>query len=469
MKKIKKLKTLILLIIIFIIGVFFLSNIIISSEKFSNIKSLFNSEQKQIIKKYFFPYKYISELEKEKSNLVLNPNFKKEYSTNLSILEIIYNKEGQDIEIKKEDDLKLSNNQILKKYKLLDGFYSGINNINPGSGYIDIAYEKLFVLSARGVIAYSDKNKLSDGAFFYQIKNNINDFIGINEFSKNKWFSIKDLLISDDRVFVSFTEEIEENCWNTSVIFAKFDYEFLDFKKLFSSKDCVHSINNIDKEFNAYQSGGKIIKFDDQNVILSIGDYRSRHLAQNKKSINGKLIKINFNNFDYKIISMGHRNPQGLFLDRENNFIIETEHGPAGGDEINLIEIDKINYETILNYGWAISSAGEHYGGKIIENEKKYQKYPLYKSHNEYGFIEPIKSFVPSIAISEIIKINSNNYVVGSLKSKSIYFFELDNNRKINNLNKVEVFERVRDLAFDNSKLYLFLEDSASIAVIELN
>ena len=41
------------------------------------------------------------------------------------------------------------------------------------------------------------------------------------------------------------------------------------------------------------------------------------------------------------IFSMGHRNPQGLYFDEENNFIIETEHGPKGGDEINLIKIDQ--------------------------------------------------------------------------------------------------------------------------------
>ena len=52
--------------------------------------------------------------------------------------------------------------------------------------------------------------------------------------------------------------------------------------------------------------------------------------------MNGKLIKINLNNKKHEIISMGHRNPQGLYLDKENNFLLETEHGPFGGDEINL-------------------------------------------------------------------------------------------------------------------------------------
>jgi hypothetical protein len=94
-------------------------------------------------------------------------------------------------------------------------------------------------------------------------------------------------------------------------------------------------------------------------------------------------------------------------------------------------------------------------------------KYPLHKSHTKYGFIEPLKSFVPSIGISEITKIGNNKYVVSSLKDRSLYFFELFD-KKINELNRVEVFERVRDIRFKNNKLYLFLEDTPSIGIIDL-
>ena len=162
---------------------------------------------------------------------------------------------------------------------------------------------------------------------------------------------------------------------------------------------------------------------------------------------------------------MGHRNPQGLYFDRENNFIIETEHGPAGGDEINLIEVSKINEDKIPNYGWPISSAGKHY----VESKILYERYPLYNSHSEWGFIEPLKSF-PSMGISKIVKVEQNRYVVGSMSGdKSIYFFELNEQKQIINLNRVEVFERVRDLVFKDSKLYLFMENTASIGVINLN
>ena len=323
-------------------------------------------------------------------------------------------------------------------------------------------------MSSRGVLAFK-KNIEDTEENFQQIKNNINEFIDINQFKKNRWFSLKDIFIFNNKVFISYTEETKEDCWNTSIIYGDINYENIVFKRLFSPKECVHIIDNLDKEFQAQQSGGRIISFDKNHVILSIGDYRSRHLAQDIKNVNGKIIKININNSDYEIISMGHRNPQGLYFDKENNFILETEHGPLGGDEINLIEISKINKDKILNYGWAISSAGEHYGGESEANKTKYEKYPLYNSHIEHGFIEPLKSFVPSIGISEIVRVEQNKYVVSSLKYKSLYFFELNEQKQIINLNKVEVFERVRDLRFNNNQLYLFMEDTASIGVINLN
>ena len=80
-----------------------------------------------------------------------------------------------------------------------------------------------------------------------------------------------------------------------------------------------------------------------------------------------------------------------------------------------------------------------------------------------------MKSFVPSIGISEIVKIGVNKYVASSMRDKSLYFFELNEQKQIINLNRVEVFERVRDLRYNSNQLYLFLENTASIGVINLN
>ena len=475
MLKKPKIKILIILISIIILGGYFFISSLIGNPKFSNFKSLLNVEQKELIKKYIFPYKVISQQQQTISQQQQTISqqqqtiSQQQFTENLllSNLELSDKEKGHLISTFKKTE-KLFDDKTIDKYKLSIGFYAGINNEFPGSGYIDFYKSNIIVLSSRGVLAFK-KNIEDINENFQQIKNNINEFIGKDQFKKHKWFSLKDIFIFNNKIFISYTEEIKEDCWNTSVIYGGMNYENIVFRKLFSPKECIHSNDNIDKEFNAHQSGGKIISFDDNHILLSVGDFRSRHLAQDIESVNGKIIKVNIDNGNYEIISMGHRNPQGLYFDKENNFLLETEHGPMGGDEVNLIEVNKINRDNIQNYGWAISSAGEHYGGKIEANKTRYEKYPLHKSHSEHGFIEPLKSFVPSIGISEIVKIGQNKYVVSSMKDKSLYFFELNKQKQIINLNRVEVFERVRDLSLKNNQLFLFMEDTASIGVLNLN
>jgi len=495
-------KKIILLIFTVFMTSYFFMNYFVDGEKNFILEKYLSTELKQTVKKYIFPYKLIALQQKEilrlnellPEEILLELNLSttlkqkirryilpykfianqyreilrlNELLPKVILAELVFIEKKTDVKIKKKESIKLSNNLILQKYNLINGFYQGILNTFPGSGYIDFHQNNLLVLSSRGILAYT-KN-IDNELNFKQIENNINNFIGIEQFKKEHKYSIKGLLISNNLVFVSYTEEIKEDCWNTSVIFGDISYENIKFNKLFSSKECIHSSNNIDGEFQPLQAGGKIINFDDGHILLSVGEYRNRFLAQDKKSVNGKIIKINIFNSDYEVISMGHRNPQGLYFDKENNFILETEHGPYGGDEINLIEVEKINKDKIQNYGWAIVSGGEHYGGKNDANKQKYKKYPLYKSHSKYGFIEPLKMFIPSIGIGEIIKIRKNRYVVASLKDASLYFFELSNEKKIINLERVEVFERIRSLLFKDNKIYLFLEDTPSIGVISLN
>mgnify|MGYP003325094272 CR=1 FL=1 len=146
------------------------------------------------------------------------------------------------------------------------------------------------------------------------------------------------------------------------------------------------------------------------NIIFTIGSFdeysEKESFSQDMNSLFGSIIMINKQNQTFKILSKGHRNQQGLYYDKDNGYVLETEHGPYGGDEINLIEVEDINKGNLLNFGWAVASYGEHYGGKNESgNVEKYKKYPLYKSHSDHGFIEPLHAFVPSIGISEITKI----------------------------------------------------------------
>jgi hypothetical protein len=159
-------------------------------------------------------------------------------------------------------------------------------------------------------------------------------------------------------------------------------------------------------KFSQNSAGGKLFPFDNEHLLFSHGEYKTRVKAQDNSSVFGKIISINKNTKEWSIISKGHRNIQGLFYNSDKNFIINTEHGPFGGDEININDLNDLKEK---NYGWPISSYGEHYGG-IEKNKENYIEAPLYKSHSEHGFIEPTKYFVPSIGITDIKKI-SNKFI----------------------------------------------------------
>jgi len=384
--------------------------------------------------------------------------------------EINIKKKIKKLEFPKYKSLEINlynNKKKLNFYKSNNQLVRGINNFFPGSGYLDLYENKLFLISATGLIGYSN-NLYGDSIIFNQINNNINDFLSLDEINKGNWFSVKDLLVVNNNIYVSFTNEQKNNCWNTSVIVAKLNFEYLKFSNFFEPKYCVKSKNNYDKEFNAHQSGGKLFKYDDDNIILTMGDYRLRKLAQDINSTFGKILKLNSKSKRYEILSLGHRNPQGLYYNLDKDYVISTEHGPHGGDEINL----NLNTKIVKNFGWAISSYGEHYGGKeSYENKSKYKKYPLHKSHKDYNFIEPIKYFVPSIGISQLIQIKQNKFLLSSLKDESIYTFTLNKKNELTEFKRIEIGERIRDMVYDSEKkeVILFLENTASIGILKTN
>ena len=94
-----------------------------------------------------------------------------------------------------------------------------------------------------------------------------------------------------------------------------------------------------------------------------------------------------------------------------------------------MIEVDRISTDDPLNYGWPIASIG----------------------------------------ISEITKITENTYAFGSLNQRTLYLFNIINNNSIDIFEKFELDERIRDLKFENKKLYMYLEDSGSIGVMEID
>tara|TARA_Y100000389_G_scaffold204677_1_gene258793 strand:+ start:1100 stop:2542 length:1443 start_codon:yes stop_codon:yes gene_type:complete len=479
MNKLTRLKIKNFLLTSSLIVVFFylILNLIVGNNHYEKIIDYFPEQNRDKINKIFFPLKTITNLQNR--NIRLNEQVV--YLNRKIDFTLPY---GRDILLKKKlSDLnyRIFNSEVsikgkkikIEKFQNSDPFLRGIYKTLPGSAYIDIYKNQLFIISTIGIIGYSELS--SDKIInFKQIKNNFDDYLGIDQFRRNKTYSVRDLKINQNKIFISYNEEVRKNCWTTSVLWAELNYKEINFEKLFSPSQCVE-VNNIDGEFNASQSGGRITFLDTDNFILSIGDYRLRSEAQKITSLFGKIINFNIKTKKYKLISMGHRNPQGLSFDMKKNIIISTEHGPRGGDEINII---KLNQNKILNYGWPLASYGEHYplreahGDDADENKiiEKYKKYPLYKSHKDNGFIEPVKYFDPSIGISDIIQIDNNSYFFTSLRDRSLYFMELDKNDKIKDkIIRFEIGERIRDITKKNNEYYMFLEDTGSIAKLKFD
>ena len=357
------------------------------------------------------------------------------------------------------------------------------------SAYIDYYENNIFLVTATGQVTYSEINNLNNDKFkFVLIKSNIQELIKYSEFYYSSAFGIKDILVRNNKIYISYVKEHYKECFSTSILVGELNYSYIEFKDFYSPKKCIEKNNEFYKthpkdKLVAHQSGGRMIIVDN-NLLFSIGEYRYRILAQEINSDFGKIISIDLINNSKKIISMGHRNPQGLYFSNDLNMLFSTEHGPSGGDEINFLDFN-VNDNKIANYGWPIASYGRHYFDNDDDKDKRYELSPLKKSHSKNGFIEPLKYFVPSVGISQIIgvpkkffKSDNNKFLVGTMGNAkklkegmiSLFFFEFDEiKKKIIKSEFIPIKSRVRDMIYIENEniVLLYLENSNAIAAFK--
>jgi len=363
-------------------------------------------------------------------------------------------------------------NYSISKYQTQDVLFNA--NIKAvSSAYVDFYNndKEIILVTYDGIFATGKLNNISK---FKKIKSNITNLIKFEDFFVSDQYGVKDIMVDNDLIYVSLISEKRHNCFNLKIIKSKFNKEFLEFEIFYETAGCVDKKNK--HGFLAHQGGGgRMVKKDDNSILFTTGEFRNRPLSQDKNSDYGKILNIDTLSKKSKIISLGHRNPQGLYYSNKYDFIISTEHGPKGGDEINL---NKNPMKQIINFGWPISSYGEHY----YKNYSKeiLEQAPLNNTHKDYGFAEPIKYFVPSIGISEIVPLDKNDseFFVGAMGSEVIekdlglHYILLDKNKnKVINHKYVLLNERVRDMAVskDRKTIILFLETSGSLAIIKKN
>jgi glucose/arabinose dehydrogenase len=220
------------------------------------------------------------------------------------------------------------------------------------------------------------------------------------------------------------------------------------------------------------QFGCRIVEARDGTLFLTLGErYFPKEEAQNLGNDLGKVVRLNKdgsvprdNPFTDRagarpeIYSYGHRNPQGATLGPDGE-LWTHEHGPQGGDEINIIRPGR-------NYGWPVITYGENYGGGPIGEGI---------THKE-GMEQPLHYWTPSIAPSGMAFLTSDRYgagwqgnlFVGSLKFEYLDRIELAGGKVAREEKLLQGIGRVRDVRQGRDGLLYILTDENDGKLVRL-
>ena len=214
---------------------------------------------------------------------------------------------------------------------------------------------------------------------------------------------------------------------------------------------------------------GSRITFDAQgHVFFGVGDRGVRKNAQDLMNHAGSIMRLNLdgsvpNDNPYlinknrlpEVWSYGHRNPQGMAYDANKKRLWSIEHGPRGGDEINLIKKG-------ANYGWPVISYGKEYWGPVSVGEG---------THRE-GMEQPVKVYTPSIAPGSLLLYTGDaipawkgNLFAGALKLQHLNRIVLSKDGEVIREDRLllDIDERIRALAQSPEGWLYFSTDSGSV------
>jgi aldose sugar dehydrogenase len=188
-------------------------------------------------------------------------------------------------------------------------------------------------------------------------------------------------------LYLTYAKGGEGNLATTALTRARLDGKTLkDVEEIFVAENWSTSPTNF---------GGRMVFGRDGMLYLAVGERQEQDRAQNTMLHGGKVLRLDENGkppsdnpfagkagYLPEIYSVGHRSPQGLAVQPATGELFENEHGPLGGDEINVVRAG-------LNYGWPLVTYGKNYDGTAVS-----------ESSARDGFEPPFMFWVPSIAIS---------------------------------------------------------------------
>jgi aldose sugar dehydrogenase len=229
-------------------------------------------------------------------------------------------------------------------------------------------------------------------------------------FNENRW------------LYLTYSKPCAQGGATTALFRGRFDGKTIaDGKDLFVADNC----NTGNPHF-----GSKLAFGRDGMLYMTIGERGDRARAQNTNIHGGKILRLKEdgsvpadNPFVGKaghkpeIYTYGHRNPQGLVVHPETGAVYATEHGPQGGDELNIIEAGR-------NYGWPVASYGRDYAPNGI----KASEHPW-----KEGIEEPVLLWIPSIGTSGLMVYTGDQFpdwkgqfFAGGLSGLQVHRFAFD-------------------------------------------
>ena len=271
------------------------------------------------------------------------------------------------------------------------------------------------------------------------------------------------------KIYFSYSEPgegSESKLNSTAVSFATLNGNKLEnLTRVFSQQPKVSSSNHY---------GSRLVWAPDGTLFITLGErYSEKDKAQTLDNHQGKVVRINADGSVPKdnpfvktagalpeIWSYGHRNMQGAAINPISKELWTGEHGPQGGDELNIDRAAK-------NYGWPVITYGENYGGgKIGEGTHK------------AGMEQPIYKWVPSIATAGFIFYTGdkfpqwkNNILLTSLREKTFVRLVVDDEKitKEERLLTKEVDERLRQVVQGPDGLVYLLTDESKGGIYQLS
>lgn len=202
-------------------------------------------------------------------------------------------------------------------------------------------------------------------------------------------------------------------------------------------------------------AAGRLAVIDKKSAYLTIGDLGYTEIDNvNRRGDLGSVFKVSATTREK--ISTGHRNQQGILLIGKD--LYTSEHGPRGGDELNIIEEG-------VDYGWPTVTYGEPYSSGDYVRPKETG------SHD--GYRKPLTYWVPSVAPTELVRLNGSQWgpwagqiVMGTLREESLIFIELLDAKRVGKRTIHPVNERIRDLEIGAQGEMVATTDSGKLLFI---